>query len=243
MSEIASSRYGNPSSLHTKGIEAERLVSGARETIADLLGVRPEEICFTSGGTESNNLAIIGYLEANPRKGKHVITSRIEHPSVLEVFRHLEGRGYIVDWLDVDGNGRIIPEQLAEKIRPDTALISIILVNNETGTMQDIGRISAIRDALNPQTAIHADAVQAFCKIRLSPARSGIDLMSVSSHKIRAQGRRRIICIQRIKISPLFTGGQEPFVPGPKTFGIAGFGLAARMTAENLEENYKKAGS
>lgn len=246
VSEIASSRYGNPSSLHTKGIEAERLVSGARETIADLLGVRPEEICFTSGGTESNNLAIIGYLEANPRKGKHVITSRIEHPSVLEVFRHLEGRGYIVDWLDVDGNGRIIPEQLAEKIRPDTALISIILVNNETGTMQDIGRISAIRDALNPQTAIHADAVQAFCKIRLSPARSGIDLMSVSSHKIYGpKGVGALYVSKRIKISPLFYGGgQESLLrSGTENVpGIAGFGLAARMTAENLEENYKKAG-
>ncbi|HOQ06804.1 MAG TPA: aminotransferase class V-fold PLP-dependent enzyme, partial [Clostridiales bacterium] len=101
MAEVASRNYGNPSSLHTKGIEAERLITGARETIAEILGVQPSEIYFTSGGTESNNLAILGYLDANPRKGKHVITTRIEHPSVLEVFRHLESRGYSVDYLDV----------------------------------------------------------------------------------------------------------------------------------------------
>jgi len=115
MAEVASKYYGNPSSLHTKGIEAERLVSGARETIASLLGAQPSEIFFTSGGTESNNLAIVGYLDANPRKGKHVITTKTEHPSVLEVYRNLESRGYSVDYLDVDGNGRIIPGQLEQK--------------------------------------------------------------------------------------------------------------------------------
>ncbi|HPZ05900.1 MAG TPA: aminotransferase class V-fold PLP-dependent enzyme, partial [Clostridiales bacterium] len=115
MATIASTKYGNPSSLHTKGIEAERLVSASRETIADLLGVRPSEVYFTSGGTESNNLAIIGYLEANPRKGRHIITTSIEHPSVLEVFRHLGSRGWSVDFLDVDEKGRILTGQLEEK--------------------------------------------------------------------------------------------------------------------------------
>lgn len=245
MADVAANNYGNPSSLHTRGIEAERIVSGARETIAALLGAQPSEIYFTSGGTESNNLAVIGYLDANPRKGRHVITTRIEHPSVLEVFRHLESKGYKVDYLDVDGNGRIIPGQLEEKIRPDTAFIGIILVNNETGTMQDISRIAAIRDALNPQTVIHADAVQAFGKIKLTPARSGIGLMSLSSHKIHGpKGVGALYVSKGIRINPLFYGGgQEGLIrSGTENVpGIAGFGLAARMTAERTQENLLKA--
>lgn len=245
MAEVASKYYGNPSSLHTKGIEAERLVSGARETIASLLGAQPSEIFFTSGGTESNNLAIVGYLDANPRKGKHVITTKTEHPSVLEVYRNLESRGYSVDYLDVDGNGRIIPGQLEQKIRPDTALISIILVNNETGTMQDINRISSIRDALNPHAVIHADAVQAFGKIKLNPAKSGIGLMSFSSHKIHGpKGVGALYVSKSLRINPLFYGGgQETLLrSGTENVpGIAGFGLAAKMTAERIEENYRKA--
>jgi len=245
MAEVASKYYGNPSSLHTKGIEAERLVSGARETIASLLGAQPSEIYFTSGGTESNNLAIVGYLDANPRKGKHVITTKTEHPSVLEVFRHLESRGYIVDYLDVDESGRIIHGQLEQKIRPDTALISIILVNNETGTIQDMNRISSIRDALNPQAVIHADAVQAFGKIKLAPAKSGIGLMSFSSHKIHGpKGVGALYVSKGLKINPLFYGGgQETLLrSGTENVpGIAGFGLAAKMTIEGIDENYQKA--
>lgn len=241
MADVASNNYGNPSSLHTRGIEAERIVSGARETIAELLGAQPSEIFFTSGGTESNNLAIIGYLDANPRKGRHIITTRIEHPSVLEVFRHLEDKGYKVDYLDVDENGRIITEQLKNSIKPDTALISVILVNNETGTIQDISRIAAIRDALNPQAVIHTDAVQAFGKIKLAPARSGIGLMSVSSHKIHGpKGTGALYVAKGLKLNPLFYGGgQEALIrSGTENVpGIAGFGLAARMTGEKIEGN------
>jgi len=245
MAEVASRNYGNPSSLHTKGIEAERLITGARETIAEILGVQPSEIYFTSGGTESNNLAILGYLDANPRKGKHVITTRIEHPSVLEVFRHLESRGYSVDYLDVDEGGRIIPEQLEKKIRPDTALISIILVNNETGTIQDIKKISAIRDSVNRQAVIHADAVQAFGKMKISPSKSGIGLMSFSSHKIHGpKGIGALYVSKGIRINPLlYGGGQESLIrSGTENVpGIAGFGLAAKMTAVRIEENLQKA--
>ncbi|HQD31836.1 MAG: cysteine desulfurase family protein [Acetivibrionales bacterium] len=245
MATIASTKYGNPSSLHTKGIEAERLVSASRETIADLLGVRPSEVYFTSGGTESNNLAIIGYLEANPRKGRHIITTSIEHPSVLEVFRHLGSRGWSVDFLDVDEKGRILTGQLEEKIRPDTALISIVLVNNETGTIQDIEEISSIRDSLNPQTVIHADAVQAFGKITLYPVRAGIDLMSVSSHKIHGpKGVGALYVSAKVRINPLFYGGgQETLLrSGTENVpGIAGFGLAASMTTEKIDESFRKA--
>jgi cysteine desulfurase len=243
MSDIASNKYGNPSSLHTKGIEAEKLVSGARETIASTLGADPAEIYFTSGGTESNNLAIRGYLDANPRKGRHIITTKIEHPSVLEVYRHLESQGFRVDYLDVDENGLLKLDQLGEKICAKTALISVILVNNETGTIQHMDEISSIRDELNPQAVIHADAVQAYGKIRISPARTGIGLLSISSHKIHGpKGVGALYASKKIKIKPLFFGGgQEALLrSGTENVpGIAGFGLAAAMTFERLEYNYK----
>jgi cysteine desulfurase len=138
MADVAGNKYGNPSSLHTKGIEAERLIVSARETIADLLDAQPQEIYFTSGGTESNNLAIRGYLDANPRMGKHIITTQIEHPSVLEVYRQLEKQGYDVDYISVDKDGLLDTHQLRERINRETALISIVIVNNETGVIQKI---------------------------------------------------------------------------------------------------------
>lgn len=245
MSDIASNKYGNPSSLHTKGIEAEKLVSGARETIASTLGADPAEIYFTSGGTESNNLAIRGYLDANPRKGRHIITTKIEHPSVLEVYRHLESQGFKVDYLDVDVKGLLKLDQLREKICAETALISVIIVNNETGTIQHMDEISSIRDELNPQTVIHADAVQAYGKLRILPARTGIGLLSISSHKIHGpKGVGALYASKKIKIKPLFFGGgQEALLrSGTENVpGIAGFGLAAAMTFERLEDNQKKA--
>ncbi|HEX2945785.1 MAG TPA: cysteine desulfurase family protein [Clostridia bacterium] len=245
MADVAANKYGNPSSLHTKGIEAEKLVSSARKEIADSMGAEPREIYFTSGGTESNNLAIRGYLDANPRKGKHIITSKIEHPSVLEVYRHLEEHGYLVDYIGVDENGLMDLQELRNKISAETSLISFILVNNETGTIQQIGRIAAIRDELSPQAVIHADAVQAYGKLRIIPERSGIGLMSVSSHKIHGpKGVGALYSSRRIRIKPLFYGGgQEALLrSGTENVpGIAGFGLAAKLTFEKLEANYEKA--
>ncbi len=239
IADIASNKYGNPSSLHTKGIEAEKLVRSARETIASTLGTEPGEIYFTSGGTESNNLAIRGYLDANPRKGKHIITTKIEHPSVLELYHHLETLGFRVDYLDVDDNGRIIPEQLKTKICGETSLISVILVNNETGTIQHMEEISSIRDALNVQTVIHADAVQAYGKIMISPAKAGIGLLSVSSHKIHGpKGVGALFVSKGTRIKPLFYGGgQETLLrSGTENVpGIAGFGLAAQLTFTRLD--------
>lgn len=247
MADVASNRYGNPSSLHTKGIEAEKLISSARKEIADSMGAEPREIYFTSGGTESNNLAIRGYLEANPRKGRHIITSKAEHPSVLEVYRHLEDQGYSVDYIGVGENGLIDLHELRERFTPDTSLVSLILVNNETGAVQQISEIAAIRDEMNPQAVIHADAVQAYGKIRILPEKSGIGLMSVSSHKIHGpKGVGALYCSRKIRIKPLFYGGgQESLIrSGTENVpGIAGFGLAARMTFEKLDFNYEKAGS
>ena len=240
-------KYGNPSSLHTKGIEAEKLITNARETIARTIGAEPAEIYFTSGGTESNNLAIIGYLEANPRKGKHVITTKIEHPSVLEVFRNLENKGFRVDYLDVDENGLVRIEQLKQKICDETSLISVMLVNNETGTIQRIDEISSVRNAINPQAVIHADAVQAYGKISIVPAKCGVGLMSVSSHKIHGpKGIGALYVSKKIKIKPLFYGGgQEALLrSGTENVpGIAGFGLAAEITYKGREENYRRVAS
>lgn len=247
ISDAAANKYGNPSSLHTKGIEAERLIINARETIARTIGAEPSEIYFTSGGTESNNLAIIGYLEANPRKGKHIITTKTEHPSVLEVFRNLESKGFRVDYLDVDEKGQVRLEQLKQTICSDTALISVMLVNNETGTIQPVDRISSIRDEMNPQTVIHADAVQAYGKIAIMPVKAGIGLMSVSAHKIHGpKGVGALYVSKRIKIKPLFYGGgQEALLrSGTENVpGIAGFGLAAEITHRKMEENYRLAAS
>lgn len=241
MVEVAASTYGNPSSLHTKGIEAEKLVKEARQTIADTLKADSKEIYFTSGGTESNNLAIRGYLDANPRKGKHVITTQIEHPSVLEVYRHLEEIDYEVDYLHVDETGRIKLEELKDKLRSDTALLSFLLVNNETGAIQQLDEISAIRNSVNPQTCLHVDAVQAYGKMEIVPEKSGIGLLSVSSHKIHGpKGVGALYVSQKVKIKPiLYGGGQETFLrSGTENVpGIAGFGLAAKLTFRDMESN------
>lgn len=243
MADVARNMYGNPSSLHTKGIEAEKIVRSARASIAESLGVQSKQIYFTSGGTESNNLAIRGFLDANPRKGKHIITTQIEHPSVLEVYHHLEKQGYRVDYIDVDENGIADIYQLQKVITPETALISVILVNNETGAIQQAEQIATIRDALNPQTVIHADAVQAYGKMQLLPEKSGIGILSVSSHKIHGpKGIGALYVSKKVKISPLFYGGgQETLLrSGTENVpGIAGFGLASKLTLSKLEEHYE----
>lgn len=244
MSQVSLNCYGNPSSLHSMGFEAEKLVTKARETISDCLGVMPAEIVFTSGGTESNNLAIRGFLAANPRKGRHIITTKIEHPSVLEVFKHLEELGYETSYLDVDQTGRADTELLAGMIRNDTALISIIMVNNETGSVQPIEEIAMIRDKCNRNTALHVDAIQAFGKYKIKPAKSGIDLMSFSSHKIHGpKGVGALYISKNSRVKPiLFGGGQESqFRSGTENVqGISGFGLAAQLINEELEASFKK---
>lgn len=242
MADVASNTYGNPSSMHTLGIEAERLVKSARESLARALGADPREIYFTSGGTESNNMAIRGYLEGNPRKGRHIITTAIEHPSVLEVFKMLLKQGFSVDLIGVDSDGRIKLDELASKINGETALISMILVNNETGTVQPVDEVISIRDRLNAVTAVHIDAVQAFGKLRLNPAKMGVQLMSVSSHKIHGpKGVGALYAAKSARLKPLmYGGGQESLMrSGTENVpGIAGFGLAAETTLKNLEENY-----
>lgn len=239
--------YGNPSSLHTKGIEAEKLIKKARETIALSLKVSEKEIIFTSGGTESNNLAIQGFLEANPRKGKHLITTKIEHPSVLEVYKHLSKKGYEVDFLEVDTEGLIQLEKLKDIIRCDSALISIIYVNNETGAVQKLEEVIPVIKALNKEVVIHVDGVQAYGKIDINPKKLGIDLLSISSHKIHGpKGVGALFANKNIKLKPiLLGGGQEALLRSgtENVSGICGFGLAAEIINKDLElklSNVKK---
>lgn len=236
--------YGNPSSLHKKGSEAERLVKQARESIANTLNVESKEIYFTSGGTESNNLAIRGYLDANTRRGKHIITTLIEHPSVMEVYKHLEKNGYRVDYIKVDSNGVIELEDLKQRITPETSLISIIYVNNEIGTIQPLEEIVKIKNVLNREAVIHIDAVQAYGKFKIMPQKAGIGMMSLSSHKIHGpKGVGALYVDKSIKIKPvIFGGGQEASVRSgtENVSGICGFGLASLQYFSNLSERNKK---
>ncbi|HEY9058943.1 MAG TPA: cysteine desulfurase family protein [Pseudobacteroides sp.] len=243
MGVISKEVYGNPSSLHKKGIEAEREIKKSRQVIADSLRVNSNEIYFTSGGTESNNLAITGYLFGNPRKGKHIITSSIEHPSVMEIYQHLESSGYTVDFLSVDSNGLVDMGELKSKITGETALISIILVNNEVGAIQPIDEIIKIKDSINKNAVIHVDAVQAYGKMDIFPKSVGIDMISMSAHKIHGpKGSGALYVNKSIRLNPLFLGGgQESLLrSGTENVpGICGFGKAVEITFKNMKENYK----
>ncbi|NLI57276.1 MAG: cysteine desulfurase [Clostridium sp.] len=240
INDINKNIYGNPSSLHTKGIEAEKIIKNSREIIAKTLLAENDEIYFTSGGTEGNNLAILGYLKGNPRKGKHVITTKIEHPSVLEVFKFLSTEGYKVDFIDVDQNGVVNVKDIEEKICKDTSLISIIYVNNEIGTIEPIEKIAKIKK----DAVLHVDAVQGYGKFKIIPKKIGIDLMTISSHKIHGpKGVGAIYKNKNIRIKPiLLGGGQESLIRSgtENVSGIYGFATAANITFDNIEENYNK---
>lgn len=233
--------YGNPSSLHTKGIEAEKLIRKARNSISSSLKASENEVIFTSGGTEANNLAILGFLEANQRKGKHLITTKIEHPSVLEVYKYLSNKGYAIDFLDVDIEGFVNIEKLKALIRPDTSLISIIYVNNETGTIQKLEEVISAIKALKRDIVIHVDSVQAYGKIHIDPKKIGIDLLSISSHKINGpKGVGALYINNKIRIKPIILGGgQEALLRSgtENVSGICGFGLASEIIHKELEQN------
>lgn len=242
ITQISKEVYGNPSSMHLKGLEAEKHIKNAREIIAKSLAVDSQEIYFTSGGTEANNLAILGFLEANPRKGKKIITTKIEHPSVLEVYKYLMDRGYTVQFLDVDYRGMIDLNSLREAIDEDTALISIIYVNNEIGSIQPISEIVDIKNEKNRDAVIHLDAVQAYGKMKIAPRKLGIDLMSMSSHKIHGpKGVGALYIKKGLKVRPLLIGGGQELSMRSGTenvSGICGFGMAADLTDKKIDENY-----
>ncbi|MBR6452444.1 MAG: cysteine desulfurase [Lachnospiraceae bacterium] len=240
MTAIEESRYGNPSSMHTMGIEAEREVRQAKETLAALLKVKEKEILFTSGGTESDNLALIGCARANRRRGNHLITTCFEHPAILETMKYLETEGFAVTYLDVDRAGIVDPETLKKALREDTILVSIMQVNNEIGSLQPVCELSRVVKAYHPDILFHVDGVQSFGKMKIHPKREGIDLLSVSAHKIHGpKGVGFLYIDEGVKIHPvLFGGGQQKGLrSGTENVpGIAGLAKAAGMVCEGLEE-------
>ena len=235
--------YGNPSSLHLKGIEAERYVKSAREEIAKLLKVDGKEIIFTSGGTESDNLAIIGGAKANRRRGNHLITSSIEHPGVLSAMKHLEEEGFVVTYLPVDAGGVVELGALKEALTSETILVSIMHVNNEVGSIQPLEEIGQIVKGYNTNILFHSDGVQGFGKCFIYPKRIGLDMYSVSAHKIHGpKGVGFLYKDGRGKILPIsFGGGQQRGLRSgtDNVPGIVGLGLAAKMIYENIEEKQK----
>ncbi len=244
MTKVMCEDYGNPSSMHRKGVEGERYVRYARETLAKLLKVSEKEILFTSGGTESDNMAIIGCAIANNRRGRHLVTTKIEHPAVLQTMQYLETQGFRVTYLPVDKSGRVRLEDLQNAITPETILVSMMLVNNEIGSIQPIEEAGALIKRMNPNILFHVDAVQGFGKIKIYPKRMNIDLMSVSSHKIHGpKGVGFLYVGERVKIMPLTYGGgqQKNMRSGTENVpGIAGMTMAAEMAYENFEEDVNR---
>ena len=238
--QILCEDYGNPSSMHHKGVEAESYVRDAKETLAKILKVNEKEILFTSGGTESDNIAIMGVAMANHRAGRHMITTKVEHPAILQTMKYMESQDFEVTYLDVDEKGRISLEQLEQAIRPDTILVSIMHTNNEIGTLQPIAQAGALIKRCNPNTLFHVDAVQGFGKARIYPKKMKIDLMSVSAHKIHGpKGVGFLYAGEKVKIKPIMYGGgqQEGMRSGTENVpGYAGMAKAAQMLYENLEE-------
>lgn len=237
--------YGNPSSMHTKGVEAERYVRDARETLAKLLKVQEKEIYFTSGGTESDNLALIGGARANHRAGKHLITTSIEHPAILNTMKYLEEEeGYRVTYLPVDEYGRARLDALKEALSPDTILVSMMYVNNEVGAVQPVAEAASIIKAYNRNILFHVDAVQGFGKYRIYPRKMGIDMLSVSGHKIHGpKGIGFLYINERVKIKPIVFGGeqQKNIRSGTENVpGIAGIAQAAREIYDGLDEKVEK---
>lgn len=239
--------YGNPSSLHRMGLNAEKLLKEARKTIANYLGVSDGEIYFTSGGTESNNIAIQGTVKANSRIKGHIITSSIEHPAVRDTIIEFEKMGHPVTWLKVDKDGRIDLDELRDNIREDTVLLSLILVNNEIGTIQDIHGINRILSSLDRKPHFHVDGVQSFGKISFMPKNFGIDSYAFSGHKIYGpKGIGGLYLSSEKRLAPIvFGGGQEKGLrSGTENMtGIVGMAEAVKQIQNNFNAENEKISS
>lgn len=225
--------YGNPSSKHLKGVDAEKYIKNATQIIAKTLKCQEKEIVYTSGGTESNNMAIIGAVMANKRKGNHVIVSSVEHSSVKEPFNFLEQQGYKVTFLPVDSKGNVSLEALKEALDDETILVSTMMVNNEIGTIEPIEEISKIVKSYNEDIVFHVDAIQAYGKLKIIPKKLGIDLLTVSGHKIHGpKGTGFIYIKDKTRIKPIILGGgqQKGMRSGTENVpGIAGLGKAVEL--------------
>lgn len=232
--------FGNPSAMHLKGVEAEKYVREAAQTLAKILKVNEKEIIFTSGGTESNNLALFGGADANKRSGNHIITTSVEHAAVGQPAERLEQMGYEVTIVPVDHRGVVQLEALERALRPDTILVSTMYVNNEVGAVMPVEEIAKLVHEKSPKALYHVDAIQAFGKYRIYPKKAGIDMLSVSSHKIHGpKGVGFLYINEKARIQPQILGGgqQAGMRSGTDNVpGIAGLGVAAKMVYTDFDE-------
>ena len=233
--------YGNPSSTYTKGREAKKLLDRSRKLVAGALGCEAKELVFTSCGSESDNWALLSGAEAMARRGRHVITSLVEHDAVRKAAEELERRGFELTWLKPDRTGAVDPAALRAALRPDTILVSLMLVNNETGAVTDIAAMSRVLKEAGSQALLHTDAVQAFMKLDFTPRRLGADLVSISGHKIHApKGIGALYIRDGLRLRPCILGGaqEEGRRAGTEAVPqIAAFGEAARIAKAGLAEN------
>ena len=232
--------FGNPSAMHLKGVEAEKYVKEATKTIAGILKVQEKEILFTSGGTESDNLALIGGALANKRNGNHIIITSVEHAAVSQPALYLQEQGFEITYLPVDAQGRVKMSALEAVLRPDTIMVSTMLVNNEVGAVMPVEEIAKMVHEKSPKALYHVDAIQGFGKYHIYPKRMGIDLLAVSGHKIHGpKGVGFLYINEKVKIIPQILGGgqQSGMRSGTDNVpGIAGLGVAAKMMYQNFDE-------
>jgi len=241
--------FGNPSSLHRMGLEAQKLVEESRQLIASKLSVDKKNIYFTSGGTEANNLAIFGASDMLKKRGNRVITTKIEHPSVLESFKRLEADGFDVVYVGVDENGVLKLDEFENALTEKTILVSVMCVNNETGAVQPVDKLKALMKKHSPVALLHTDCVQAFCKSEVLPKKWDADMVSISAHKIHGFKGTGVLYTNVNRLTPLLTGGgqQNSMRPGTENIsGICAFGAAVKAYnydfeyVNNLRERLKE---
>ncbi len=233
--------FGNPSSMHRLGIDAENIIKKARENASDILMVSPNNIFFTSGGTESNNTAIFGYCRANLKKGKHIITSKVEHPSVLTPFKMLEDEGFEVSYIGIDERGTLDIEEFENSLREDTIFVSVMLVNNETGAIMPVDILKGIMKKKSPKAVLHVDAVQGFGKVLCKPKQWGIDLISASGHKIHAiKGTGILYVADNINLKPYICGGGQQKNMRSGTENVVGISAFSKACEEIKNYNQEK---
>ncbi len=241
---LMSEQFGNPSSLHNLGFSAELEIKNTRRILSAALGCREGELYFTSGGTEANNTAVLGTAYAGKRRGNKIVISAIEHASVLAAADYLSKNGFEVVRVSPDKNGVVTPDKIAAVVDDKTLLVSLMLINNEVGSVMDVATAAAAARRKNSKVVVHCDAVQAFGKIPVHVGRLGVDLLTITAHKIHGpKGCGALFVKKGTRIEPIIFGGeqQNKFRPGTEnTAGIAAFGVAAEETISNMAESYQK---
>ncbi len=245
MTQVMREDYGNPSSLHTRGVQAQLLIERAQKQLLSALGAKNGQLLFTSGGTEANNLALFGGADAKKRRGNRIVTTSMEHSSVLSAMRELSRRGFELIEISPEADGRVSVDKLLEACNAQTILVSMMLVNNEVGSLQPVAEVARLLRAKAPNALLHTDAVQGFGKISFSVSSLGVDMLTLSGHKIHApKGVGALYLADRVRITPLLFGGsqQRGLRPGTESVPmIAALGLAAKNATERLTENRARA--